>query len=105
MAESEPIMRDFNALTDPERRIFLKGVGAVSTSLVLATLGGCEHLLEEIEHRPTRRWIGSGTSAEKHAMEIYTSAVAAMKALPASDLSNWASIAAIQGTVQRGFIW
>jgi tyrosinase len=105
MGETQLTAKDINVLTDPNRRIFLKGVGAVSTSLVLATLGGCEHLLEEIEHRPTRRWIGSGSSAVNHDLTVYTEAVSAMKGLPSSDARNWASIAAIHGTAAAGFIW
>ena len=105
MKEAQPITRDLNALTDPNRRIFLKGVGAVSTSLVLATLGGCEHLLEEIEHRPTRRWIGSGSHAVNHDLAIYTDAVNRMKGLSPGDARNWNSIAAIHGTALAGFIW
>jgi len=105
MEETKPITKDFNVLTDSNRRIFLKGVGAVSTALVLATLGGCEHWLEEIEHRPTRRWIGSGSTAVNHDLKIYAEAVNAMKGLASTDARNWASIAAIHGTTLAGFIW
>jgi len=105
MKEAQPITKDLNALTDLNRRIFLRGVGAVSTCLVLATLGGCEHLLEEIEHRPTRRWIGSGSHAVNHDLAIYIEAVKAMKGLSPGDARNWNSIAAIHGTALAGFIW
>ena len=101
MADSQTNMQDFNALTDPQRRIFLKGVGGVSAALVLATLGGCEQLLEEIEHRPTRRWIGSGSAAVNQDMAIYSDAVNAMKGLASSDARNWNSIAAIHLTILK----
>ena len=105
MAETQATLQDFNVLTDPTRRLFLKGVGGVSAALVLATLGGCEKLLEEIEHRPTRRWIGSGSAAVNHDMAVYADAVNAMKGLASSDARNWSSIAAIHGTASAGFIW
>jgi hypothetical protein len=63
MKKSPPLARDINVLAFPERRIFIRGVDLVGTGLMLSTLGGCEQLLQEIEHRPTRRWIGSGSAA------------------------------------------
>ena len=100
-----PQVQDINVLASPDRRIFLRGVGLVGTSLLLSTLGGCEHLLEEIKHRPTRRWIGSGSPAVNQDLNTYAEAVSLMQGLASSDARNWASIAAIHGTAAAGFIW
>ena len=105
MNEAPSNIQDLNILNDPNRRIFLRGVGTVSAALVLNTLGGCERWLEEIEHRPTRRWIGSGSSAANHDLQIYAEAVKAMKSLGSTDARSWASIAAIHGTAAGGFKW
>ena len=100
-----PQVQDINILASPDRRIFLRGVGLVGTSLLLSTLGGCEHLLEEIKHRPTRRWIGSGSAAVNQDLNTYAEAVSLMQGLASSDARNWASVAAIHGTAAAGFIW
>jgi len=105
MEKSPPVAHDINVLASPERRIFIRGVGLVGTGLLLSTLGGCEQLLREIEHRPTRRWIGSGSAAVNQDLDTYTQAVTLMKGLAASDARNWASVAAIHGTAALGFIW
>jgi tyrosinase len=105
MEKSPPAARDINVLASPDRRIFIRGVGLVGTGLLLSTLGGCEQLLKEIEHRPTRRWIGSGSHAVNHDLAIYTDAVKLMEGLGSSDARNWAAVAAIHGTAALGFIW
>src|ERR1700684_2443996 len=105
MEKSPPIARDINVLAPPHLRIFIRGVGLVGTGLLLSTLGGCEQLLKDIEHRPTRRWIGSGSHAVNHDLTIYTDAVNLMKGLASSDPRNWAAVAAIHGTAALGFIW
>jgi tyrosinase len=99
------VARDILLPASPERRVFIKGVGLVSTGLLLATLGGCEQLIEDIENRPTRRWIGSGSASVNQDLATYAQAVAAMKALPSNNPINWANVAAIHGTVAAGFIW
>src|ERR1700722_15383652 len=100
-----PPVQDVNILASPERRIFLRGIGIVGTSLLLSTLGGCEQLLEDIKNRPTRRWIGSGSSAVNHDLKTYADAVSLMKQLAATDARNWDAVAAIHGTAAAGFIW
>lgn len=87
-----------------ERRIFIKGLGAVGLGLVSATLfGGCETLIEKIKNRPMRRRLRTGTAAVDNDIAIYNAAVAAMKALPSNDPRSWAAQAAIHGTAGVGF--
>jgi tyrosinase len=96
-----------NTIEQPEslsRRVFVKGLGFVSTGLVLsAMLGGCETLLEQIRNRPVRRRLRSGSPEVDHSVEVYKDAVTKMQALPSGDPRNWAAQAAIHGTVNGGF--
>ena len=39
---------DYNPLSTTSRRVFIKGLGFVSVSLILSTLGGCDQLAEAI---------------------------------------------------------
>lgn len=82
-----------------DRRIFIKGLGRVSTGLVLATMGGCESLLEQIENRPVRRRLRTGSTEVDEALAIYRDAVNQMRALPASDPRSWDAQAGLHGTV------
>jgi tyrosinase len=86
-----------------DRRYFLKGIGAVGTGLIMATLGGCEALREQIENRPVRRRLRTGSAEVDNAVAIYKDAVDQMKALPAGNPRSWAAQAAIHGTVAGGF--
>jgi tyrosinase len=86
-----------------DRRIFIKGLATVSTGLIMAILGGCEALLEAIEHRPVRRRLRTGSSDVDNAIAIYKDAVNQMKALPSTDPRSWSAQAAIHGTVTGGF--
>ncbi len=87
-----------------DRRIFIKGLGAVSLSLVSATLfGGCESLIEKIKNRPIRRRLRTGSAAVDNDIAIYNAAVAAMKALPSGDPRSWTAQAAIHGSAAGGF--
>ena len=81
------------------RRVFVKGVGCVSTSLLLGTLGGCEALFSKITNRPTRRWLRTGSAAVDADITTYKEAVTLMKALPSSDPRSWNNQAAIHGSV------
>ncbi len=85
------------------RRVFVKGLGFVSTSLLLGTLGGCEKLADAIRNRPIRRWLRTGSAAVNADIATYKQAVTLMKALPASDPRSWTNQAAIHGTVSAGF--
>lgn len=87
------------------RRVFVKGVGFVSLSLILATMGGCEDLFEKIKKRPIRRRLRTGSAAVDADIATYREAVELMKALPASDPTSWAAQAAIHGTAGVGFKW
>jgi tyrosinase len=87
-----------------ERRIVIKGLGAVGLSLIGATLfGGCESLIEKIKNRPVRRRLRTGSAAVDNDIAIYRQAVSLMKALPASDPRSWSAQAAIHGTAGVGF--
>ena len=85
------------------RRVFVKGIGLVSASLLLGTLGGCEELAEEIRNRPTRRRLRTGSPEVDADIATYRQAVTLMKGLPSSDPRNWAVQAAIHGTALGGF--
>ena len=81
-----------------DRRVFIKGLGYVSAGLFLATLGGCESCVEQIKNRPVRRRLRTGSAEVDAAIATYKNAVAAMKALPASNPRSWSAQAAIHGS-------
>jgi len=81
-----------------DRRVFIKGLGFVSMSLILATMGGCEQLAESIRNRPTRRRLRVGSPEVDADIDTYRQAVTLMKALPADDQRSWNNQAAIHGT-------
>ncbi|MFL6857064.1 MAG: tyrosinase family protein [Allosphingosinicella sp.] len=85
-------------LGNASRRVFVKGLGFVGASLVLATLGGCDKIAEAIKNRPLRRRLRTGSAAVDADIATYRSAVQAMKALPAADKRNWVVEANIHGT-------
>lgn len=94
----------FGNSTNLDRRVFIKGTGAVSLGLVAALgLGGCEEIFEQIRNRPTRRRLRTGSPEVDNDIAIYTDGVAQMKALPANNPRSWAAQAAIHGTVAGGF--
>ena len=74
------------AATRRHMLITLGKLAAVSAGAL--TLGGCETLLEQIRNRPMRRSLGS-LPLNDPIIQTYRDAVAAMKALPASDPRNW----------------
>lgn len=82
-----------------DRRIFIKGLGFVSTSLILSTLGGCEGLLDSIRNRPVRRRLRTGSAEVDAAIATYKDAVNLMKGLPGSDPRSWDFQAGLHGTV------
>ena len=81
-----------------DRRVFIKGLGYVSAGLFLATLGGCESCVEQIKNRPVRRRLRTGSAEVDAAIATYKDAVAAMKALPASNPRSWSAQAGIHGS-------
>jgi tyrosinase len=86
------------------RRVFIKGIGEVSLGLVFATMfGGCESLRDQIQNRPVRRRLRSGSALVDADIAIYKDAVSQMKALPASNPRSWAAQAGIHGSVSGGF--
>src|SRR5215213_7802461 len=81
------------------RRVFVKGLGSVGVSLVLAaTLGGCERIAEQNRNRPVRRRIRSGSADVDADMATYSNAVQLMKGLGPADQRNWRAEATIHGT-------
>lgn len=86
-----------------DRRVFIRGLGFVSAGLLLGTLGGCESILKQIENRPVRRRLRTGSAEVDAAIATYKQAVTAMKGLPASNPRSWAAQAALHGTAGGGF--
>ena len=80
------------------RRVFVQGLGFVSLGLLMGTFGGCEKIIEDIKNRPIRRRLRTGSAEVDADIAIYRDAVAAMKALPASNPISWAAQATIHGT-------
>ncbi len=87
------------------RRVFVRGVGFVSLALMMGTFGGCEKIIEDIKNRPIRRRLRTGSAEVDADIAIYRDAVAAMKALPASNPISWTAQAAIHGTAACCFKW
>ena len=76
-------------IENPSRRAVLATLAhAALLGLGGATLGGCEHIRRKIAQRRTRRDLAT-LAANDPIIETYRAAVAAMKALPASDPRNW----------------
>jgi hypothetical protein len=96
-------MEDIDPLSNAGRRVFIKGLGFVSVALLLGTLGGCDKLADAIKNRPIRRRLRTGSAEVDADIDTYRQAVAAMKALPASDPRSWGAQAEIHGTVAGGF--
>lgn len=92
---------------DPlSRRVFVKGVGLVSLSLFMMTLGGCEDLLKQIADRPIRRRLRTGSADVDADIATYRHAVELMKGLDMTspgDPRSWNNQAAVHGTVAGGF--
>jgi tyrosinase len=97
------LMADPDLPTALDRRVFVKGIGLVGMGLLTSTLGGCEYLADAIKNRPVRRRLRTGSPEVDADIATYRQAVAAMKALPASDPRSWAAQAEIHGTVAGGF--
>ncbi len=76
------------------RRDFIKGAGAVGALTLAVGTGGCEKWWKKVKERPTRRNIAN-LPANDPIIQTYRDAVAAMKALPASDGRNWTKQAEI----------
>lgn len=78
------------------RRKFIYDVSLASFSaLFLSTLlGGCEDLLKQLANRPMRRMIRNNAAATQQ-VDLYRTAVQAMKNLPAADCRNWTNQASI----------
>lgn len=97
-------MNHLDQPSDISRRVFVKGLGFVSLGLVAsAMLGGCEQLIKDIQNRPVRRYLRTGSPDVQHTLDIYREAVVRMKALPAADPRSWNAQAALHGTVTGGF--
>jgi tyrosinase len=86
-----------NPLSTVNRRVFIKGIGFVSSALLMGVLGGCEPIIDAIENRPIRRRLRTGSPEVDADIATYKAAVTAMKALPGSDPTSWTAQAAIHG--------
>jgi tyrosinase len=76
-------------IENPSRRTVLAALAQASLlGLSGLTLGGCEHIRRKIAQRRTRRDLAT-LAANDPIIETYRAAVAAMKALPASDPRSW----------------
>ena len=78
------------------RRKFIFDVSLASFSaLFLSTmLGGCEDIIRQIQNRPTRRMIRNNAASNAQ-VDLYRTAVQAMKNLPVADCRNWTNQASI----------
>ncbi|HMG36477.1 MAG TPA: tyrosinase family protein [Blastocatellia bacterium] len=85
------------------RRVFIKGLGFVSASLLFGIMGGCEELAEAIKNRPVRRRLRTGSPEVDADIDTYRQAVTLMKGLAVADQRSWNNQAAIHGTVAGGF--
>jgi tyrosinase len=98
------IIDSLDSSTELSRRVFIKGIGYLSLGVIFSTmLGGCESIIKQIENRPVRRRLRTGSAEVDSAIAIYRDAVQRMKALPASDPRSWTAQAALHGTVAGGF--
>ena len=88
---------DNDPLSAVSRRVFIKGLGFVSVSLLVGTMGGCDKLADAIKNRPVRRRLRTGSAEVDADINTYRSAVQAMKALPANNPISWEAQAAIHG--------
>ncbi len=81
-----------NTIESVGRRAALDRLGRLGALSLLGgapfALGGCEALLERIRNRPIRRSLRTLPDNDP-VIQTYRAAVAAMKALPASDRRNW----------------
>jgi tyrosinase len=90
-----------------DRRVFVKGLGLVSASLVLGIVGGCDldKIIEAIKNRPIRRRLRVGSPEVDADIATYKQAVTLMQGLPVGDQRRWDNVAAIHGTAALGFKW
>jgi tyrosinase len=85
---------------DLSRRVFIQGLGFVSIGLLLGTMGGCEKIIEDINNRPIRRRLRTGSPEVDADIATYRDAVKAMKDLDSSNPSDprsWLNQATIHG--------
>jgi tyrosinase len=85
---------------DLSRRVFIKGLGLVSLSLLMGTMGGCDGLSEAIKNRPIRRRLRTGSPEVDADIATYRQAVSLMKDMNTTapgDQRNWNNQAAIHG--------
>jgi tyrosinase len=86
---------DTNPLSTVSRRVFIKGLGFVSVSLLAGTMGGCDQLADAIKNRPVRRRLRTGSAEVDADINTYRNAVQAMKGLNTS--IGWEAQALIHG--------
>jgi tyrosinase len=74
--------------------IFDVSLATFSTLFLSTMLGGCEDIIRQIQNRPMRRMIRNNAAANAQ-VDLYRTAVQAMKNLPVSDCRNWTNQASI----------
>ena len=88
---------DNNPLSPVSRRVFIKGLGFVSVSLLVSTMGGCDQLADAIKNRPVRRRLRTGSAEVDADINTYRNAVQTMKGKAANDPLSWVAQATIHG--------
>src|SRR5690349_12150441 len=88
---------DTNPLSTTSRRVFIKGLGFVSVSLLVSTMGGCDQLADAIKNRPVRRRLRTGSAEVDADINTYRNAVQTMKGKAANDPLSWVAQATIHG--------
>jgi tyrosinase len=90
---------DNDPLSTVSRRVFIKGLGFVSVSLLVGTMGGCDKLADAIKNRPVRRRLRTGSAEVDADINTYRNAVQAMKGLNTS--IGWEAQALIHGNANN----
>src|ERR1041385_2886697 len=90
---------DDNPLSTVSRRVFIKGLGFVSVSLLVGTMGGCDKLADAIKNRPVRRRLRTGSAEVDAEINTNRNAVQAMKGLNTS--IGWEAQALIHGNANN----
>jgi len=92
---------DNDPLSTVSRRIFIKGLGFVSVSLLVGTMGGCDKLADAIKNRPVRRRLRTGSAEVDADINTYRTAVQAMKNLAPNIPTSWEAQALIHGNANN----
>src|SRR6185295_9571588 len=92
---------DNDPLSTVSRRVFIKGLGFVSVSLLVGTMGGCDKLADAIKNRPVRRRLRTGSAEVDADINTYRTAVQNMKNLASNISTSWEAQALIHGNANN----